>query len=701
MCFARICYTILLIAAPFCNNVVAMELEDVSSKPASAVKPFSLMYCSDMPLPLPTQDKNIIILFICNHYDGVGDFMHGLSFAEEIKSLVQSQYLICAYVSTTTSKHQEDVRKRADFVKHKLMSGRHCFDKWYLNESDYGAAADNKKWLSLSSEKLTQLDKLDTTSVTAELKRAAMALEISTEFGLKQELAHFLPNSVRVVYCGEYGHPRPSDTNCNYSMVLRDATMGLLEQGAVATYGIKLHHTKTERLGTCSSKLLAGAGSQGTAFVEHLFKKKEPGEKDVERYFREHAFMPAYLQSTKAATAFIVTHVLSQLNEKHELQKKCDFLIPKNIVDQEQIRVALAKYDLQAHVVFVTQNSRLDDHSSYSIRVMSFFIDDDDDYRELYEIAQATGCSGDNSVSLSFSSTALPFFEYKGSVFGEFLKRQLKATIMSEVNSCDDADRKEALRCLKDYFSLLCVCYDDVSSVEGNFFIWCESVSTHLTSPLLRDGWKCFRSCLFEKYNYNANFLALLKTILYLAHDDIHVQSLFKDADRVRAIERHGFYPDAAGLRSEDFIWLTMAASETLLQGITRGFVDSQFICDEFTKRLPIVNYDWAQFLNDYSQLIEKLIAMDSQLAMADCRRAFLIMRRVFTEVTNLDHLVADLLASCGDAESLNAFIDAQKELIKAALDFAVKQDRITESEKHSLSRQIFPSSQTNGDNLR
>ncbi|HET9843496.1 MAG TPA: hypothetical protein VFP93_02415, partial [Gammaproteobacteria bacterium] len=409
----------------------------------------NLMLCKDKSIPAPCGDNNIIFLFIRNMYDGVGDFVHGVTFSKELNVLKKKGYKICALVSTMTEDPLNEnckFTKRANFVKDMLISGKHDFDQWYLMEDLMNKAFDLKEWMTLSQQ----------SDLIGNLNKAAAAFEISYGFN-HQELWEHLPTEVKVLKCRQYGSKAPN-ANPHALDLLTNASMGLSQENCEGL-GIKLYSPQIDEKNR-SQRLLA-ISQRNPDFVNQLLCTQHPSIEQAEHYFSSHHFAPAYLQNSPGATAFILTQILKYLHSEGNLEKKCDFLIPANVVDEETLRFFLHGYGFKdSDVAFVTANSNIQDHQNAKIRIISFRIHDDEDYDALFSMTQdGTGCSGDNSTSVCFSNRSLPYFQDKGagSPLGNFYKTQLIFTLTQEIAQCSDTMLKEGLHNLKNYFEHLII----------------------------------------------------------------------------------------------------------------------------------------------------------------------------------------------------------------------------------------------------
>ena len=172
--------------------------------------------------------------------------------------------------------------------------------------------------------------------------------------------------------------------------------------------------------------------------------------------------------------------ILSQTLKMHNkgLDKPIDFIIPGAAVDEANIR-ALIQDELskigvsQEDIVFISkEETKLnyqsnEDSTSPKIRIISPFITKSEDYKALYAIAtEGTGCSGDNSISDSFSSPSLPFFQYKESIIGSFYYDELLTTLQQERDACQDDDVREGLTQLHTYFEVMIKLLDNNSRAK-------------------------------------------------------------------------------------------------------------------------------------------------------------------------------------------------------------------------------------------
>lgn len=296
-----------------------------------------LTLCKDKRIPHADPKRKYVILFIENYVDGIGDFMHGLSFAKELKELLSDKgYSICAVVSTVKDKpHDIDApsTKRAASVKNMLESGTHDFDKWYLYEGVF-PRVDSTDWIN--SPERRELREI--------LSQAAIALEISYRFPL-EPIKEFVPKNVEIVKCFQYGSMGPSALKTDMN-VFTNAPMGLPQEGQMA-YGIKLYEPCINESTRIARLLAIGERERNLNFVSHLLQKENPTVEDAAHYFSTHHFMPGYIQNIPYTIAFILVQVLRNLDINGNLEKSCDFLIPQNVVDESLIKFFLGKIGIK------------------------------------------------------------------------------------------------------------------------------------------------------------------------------------------------------------------------------------------------------------------------------------------------------------------------------------------------------------------
>lgn len=344
--------------------------------------------------------------------------------------------------------------------------------------------------------------------------------------------------------------------------------MGLLEPRNHFPHGIKLY---PERNFDNLAQRLYEIGASDKLFIEHLTLKNDPTINDCENYLSENIIFPGYTQTFIGSAEFVLFQALKVNGEK-----PIDFILPSTSIDEKNIR-ALIEPKLREiginseDILFVSKQDLKNKYQENNIkqrpkiRILSPFITKSEDYKALFSIAtEGTGCSGDNSISDSFSSEALPFFQYKAGPIGRFYYQQLLETLKHEYELSYDADIKSALRKLQTYFELMTCILDDYRcpreffseeykrlnvpvlfdanmwtepdaiqnyispgediSTQRQYYIdttvldksksfgdWCEQLAELARNPEIIAGWSYFRQKLFEKYNVRAHFGALIR----------------------------------------------------------------------------------------------------------------------------------------------------------------------------------------------
>src|SRR5690606_10899748 len=131
-------------------------------------------------------------------------------------------------------------------------------------------------------------------------------------------------------------------------------------------------------------------------------------------------------QTEWAAQTFVLTGALKNTRNGH-LEVDCDFLLPKNVVDIDEIAKYIKMIGIDAPVEFVTPdgvevyNQTPVNKSDKKIRIFSGFFVSDDEYNHLYRMRTDIGLgSGDNTGAKVMSSQSVPFFQYSYGGFGRF-----------------------------------------------------------------------------------------------------------------------------------------------------------------------------------------------------------------------------------------------------------------------------------------
>lgn len=613
------------------------EVDESASKINALAFNLDLMCCRNKNIPSPKEGHNNIVLLINNYNDGIGDFKHGLSFAAELKKILKDKgYRICAVICVQVFQDKTSQGgKREQYVKNILASGKHDFDQWYLFEDDNsGEEASLTPWLASPSQ----------INFIHDMQHAAMAFEISVPFPVFS-LKNYLPSHVNIIRCLEYGAPLSGE---KYMSVLTNASMGFEEEGYRA-YGIKLYLQEFTEKQKAQRLLDIGKNDHNPEFIQHLLGEKKPTIESVENYVVSHYFYVAYLQEQQCAANFIVTQVLKNLDGRMKLKRNCDFLIPRSAVDQALISRLLQEIGFEpSDIAFVTEDSENQVHYTAKIRILMFFINDEEDYNFLYQMSEdGTGCSGDNSISLSFSVKALPFFQFKHTKSNFY--NQLIKLVEHEISQCKIKPLQQNLILLRNYFKYLA--HDSSASIA-----WCKKAAHLASQNGIIEAWEYLRGVLFNQYNYNNYFPDIVKTALYLSQFEPDIHRILSETQQVKELL-------AAGLDEKAFKDLTldeilfMTASPAIIEGIKAGYISFEIM------RMEVASLKRSQFesvISSYDEGMKKILLQENRLSKTYGQRLVYAVR---AQIYRIDPNY--FWQKCFDEESLfNDFVEKNKEKI-------------------------------------
>lgn len=395
-------------------------------------------------------DKNNLTIVVLNMSDGVGDYIHAKHFSVWFKQLLAPfGYTVTLLLQTDfTSDSKEE--GSIDYVINDLTENGHKFcDKYWIfcNEEDFGEEEPSEfdEWLK-REENADLIDYLQRSIGVIEV--SAAVAEPLEQF-LTEKIAEF---DLPFIQCLQYG----MDKNPEYRHypLFTNLLMGLPTTDSSIAAGIEINDEITQH---SPESILFRIEKEEGRFISHLLSSTEPASQEsIATYLRTHHFMPGYIQNTQTARMFIASNVAA-----HGEAGLCDFLLPNNVVDENEIRSFLKETGLikcDNEIAFI-RDPLQDIEKKARIRIFTLRIASDVNYDSLYGLScDSAGCSGDNSTTLVFSGRHLPFLEYKaGDIISErFYKRHLLKFINNCLNKLPPDDVLiPGMKNLMDYFNLL------------------------------------------------------------------------------------------------------------------------------------------------------------------------------------------------------------------------------------------------------
>ncbi len=494
------------------------------------------------PLYSLSKSKNnkSIVIFVHNVQDGVGDFEHAVSFAEELSTFKSQGYKIVAIVETEKVKvseadselqkeHSKLINNRAESVKNRLLQLHSLFDEIHLIEHIDG------------NRNIVDLNKLARSGTQHQRAHEHIQDE-------NHRISEAVKNCSIGIIAGYYTSAQkelPASTPClnlqQYGSY--QSLMGL----SSSLLGMKLYPEKEE---SNPAQRLVNIGKNDPAFVQYLIGKVSYNEHDAKQYLETHYFVPGYIQTFNASTTFILSQIEKQAQTQNGIEKRFDFIIPAGAIDEKLIRSviepALAEHGIKPDEIQFMDATTLKkesgtmqaDNSKYKVRILSPFVTSRDDYESLYFLTQdGTGCSGDNTISVSFSAQSLPYFQFKPNEFviGKFYTQHLIPLLTIVINDSTDPAVIEGLENLKCYFEHLTTFskFQGQSLFEPMYFAepdskyrmvnskqewekivkeqysdraqeiidWCKETGRLSNADNIMAGWLHFQKVLFQNHN--------------------------------------------------------------------------------------------------------------------------------------------------------------------------------------------------------
>lgn len=504
-------------------------------------------HISDLPT-IASGDNHNIIIFVRNVQDGVGDFEHAVSVAEELQILRQHGYRIVGIIETEKSKEDDsssdfynelvnEINKRATTVSKRLESLQNnlspLFDEAYLFEMD------------TMTDGFVHLDQ----KACDEIVNAKQAIEkgvLGLTVGYGSYFQRQYEKKLKCLNLRQYG---------SYGSL-----MGLPSNESGNQLGIKLYPEMRDIVPEERLLEISKAGRSDQHFIEHLLGTPFPTVNSAKNYLNSHYLIPGYLQNFNATTTFILSEIESKAQSEQGISKKFDFIIPGGAIDESRIREVIEPA-LLAHginrdeILFInTKETQAElkqmsaPYDKVKVRIMSPFLTKREDYESLYYLtADGTGCSGDNTISVAFSGPALPYFQYKEGPIHRFYAEQLNFVLQKVIKENQDPKLKEGLNHLKHYFDHLTTFLSHNENDGGLFeaiiftepdskyriyssqaewenalqnkytnkasdiITWCKKTGKLANATGILDAWKHLQNRLFQEYNFRDKLINLIQ----------------------------------------------------------------------------------------------------------------------------------------------------------------------------------------------
>lgn len=491
---------------------------------------FSLF--KDAPLPKPSGDRNVIVLYCSNVGDGVGDFAHLKRYYERIKALVGHDYEIKLVLNA-------DMREISD-KQPKALRDQNAF--WNRNQErviqQYHnlCKAQGLEPLIYETPEYHKRSK-DAAKMTELVNRAAAVFNISNGYFPSEYVE--TRTDLFPVQCHEFsGMNNPTD----FAKAFQNGSIGLgpSKEKSVAIYGIDLDADQPDQDGL-AQRLSNFKSVHGQALIAELLNYEVNPEKAL-AVLKSHKLMPGYPQTTWAAQNFILLGILKNSNNG-DLNANCDFFLPKEIIRVDELRLMLQKLNIQGKVEIITPEGtnviqEQGDGSGKAVRIFSGFYVDDQEYKDLYRAQTdiALG-SGDNTIAQVLSNQHLPYFHTNNHLIIGFVTDGLGGMIHEMAQDVSDAAIKDKLAKLDQYVSLVASFnltfklketqygspvdtdkfnWDNINNRQAEYLQYMQDLSKLASDPDVTDAWAYVHNIIKEKYNYNEHFRNILAGALYL-----------------------------------------------------------------------------------------------------------------------------------------------------------------------------------------
>ncbi|MFI5343007.1 MAG: hypothetical protein ACHQUC_02175 [Chlamydiales bacterium] len=554
-------------------------------------------------IPPATSDKYIFCFLIHNVPDGIGDFLHAIDFLEKCSPIIQEKgykvyALVTAYIDDSST---SAISKRGLFVQERLKTAHSYHHLCFVANEDLYESAFSPKipakyqdslywWAQTHSEELASIRNHTAGVVEVSVKSPSFVIDN-------------FQKDVVITRCHQYG------SDSNNKLVASDpfsnspyykicsVPMGGLNPLRKDAYGIKIiksssHLSRVERL--------LALQSLAPEFLCALLDTDLPNETAASAYYTNHRFMPGYLQSYKAASAFITTQVIRYLDQIMQ-GLICDFHLPYNAIDQNEIINLLSHFGILAdQVAFIhTLPPSSSSDKDIKIRIFTCRIESYEAYNALYQISgDGAAASGDNSISLAFSGDHIPWYQMKCvkpicSFYTNELPKLINYLKLSLTeNSKGNEELIDGLQELFNYFDTLNTFVKVVGDINeitksrynyyklhpnyknssltdpkkiATFLEFCKSLANHLKNPNTQLGWQHIREYLQTK-DYYAHIPNILKSTLILSsQSNSEIVEYVRNADQIQTLIENGQL-DPSKLHQYDYRFLEFISDDRVFQ---------------------------------------------------------------------------------------------------------------------------------------
>ncbi|MGD9592830.1 MAG: hypothetical protein AB7V32_09950, partial [Candidatus Berkiella sp.] len=472
-----------------------------------------------------------------------------VSFAQELQTFKSQGYKIVAMVETEKAsvsqaatefhkEHSKLINNRAESVEKRLLQLHSLFDEMHLiefvdNESEL---VDLNKPEGSATPRALEKIQDENQTISDTIRNCSMGI-VAGYFSSSQKK---LPPSTPLLNLQQYG---------SYQSL-----MGLTDRHL----GVKLYPEKEKAITTPAQRLL-NIGENEPAFIQNLFGKINYNEQDAEQYLATHYFIPGYIQTFSASSTFILSQIEKHAQSPKGIEKRFDFVIPGSAIDEKLIRSviepALVEHGIKPNEIqFIDANELKNelrepkaDNAKHKVRILSPFITSKEDYEAFYFLTHdGTGCSGDNTISISFSGQSLPYFQFKpnGFVISRFYTEHLIPLLENIIKTTAAPILAEGLISLKAYFEHLTTfsTYNNglfdpryfaepdckYRAVDSNdewdnivkeqylgsvqkIIDWCKETGRLSNAKNIMAGWLHFQKVLFEHHNMRSRLRDLVQ----------------------------------------------------------------------------------------------------------------------------------------------------------------------------------------------
>ena len=329
--------------------------------------------------------KNII-LFVHVMYDGLGDYSH---FVDIYLALRQQKEFKLISIIKYSSEHEKFI---ADALKKHGISNHHLL----LHEKAPNHIKGNKQ-------------------LQQDLSQSKLLIQVSHRFSELAEYAVYCPQKTVLLCIGEHEYSYiPANVEPHLKVV--KFNMGLGKD----TNGIKLCNFPLYTTDKCK-KLNE---ITDTEFLAKLLNEQTP-----EDFFKKNIIVPAYFNKLVAFMRFIFFLGINQSISDKDITiyfstmqpEMAEFL--KDVIDEnlkkwrKHVNLYLEKSNLKEIVLLdchepstTESHFPINENGERTIRILSGFWLDSDDYNRLFSIATITGVSGDKTLEKAIDYGVLPYY---------------------------------------------------------------------------------------------------------------------------------------------------------------------------------------------------------------------------------------------------------------------------------------------------